>query len=176
MERGVGKILTSPGAPNGVFPIEPSDQSSQSDRSDVRESRWRRYAAFVVVLGVVCMIAVFVNDSGKLDTFHQLPENQASAMDCILTWCRLNPFPASAKHPLIDVHGNPFTRGFSVYFDAPQKDIEKWLAESPGTKDAIISTPEPGVRLFKVSPYDASFAEVRVDDRRHRVWIRTYWS
>jgi hypothetical protein len=102
--------------------------------------------------------------------------NQASAMDCILEWGRLAPFPTSAQQMPITIHGSMFTREFRTSFVAPPEDIEEWLRRSPGTREAVVTTPA-GVRHFQITPGGgASFAEVTVDDMRHRVTVRAYWS
>jgi hypothetical protein len=70
-----------------------------------------------------------------------------------------------------------FTRTFRVSFDAPAAEIDRWLQQSPGTREAAPSSPSPGVRHFQIEPGEgASNAEVTVDDQAHSVLIYVYWS
>ena len=70
-----------------------------------------------------------------------------------------------------------FTREFRTFFVAPPEDIEDWLQSSPGTREAVVTTPSPGLRHFKIKPGGgAEFAEVTVDDTQHSVSICVYWS
>lgn len=103
--------------------------------------------------------------------------NRTSAIDCTLTWGRLAAFPASARQFSILVQGNAFTRGFRASFIAPPADIEQWLQQSPGTREAVPQTPRLGIRRFEIAPGGgAQHAEVTVDDKRHHVSIYVYWS
>jgi hypothetical protein len=103
--------------------------------------------------------------------------NQASARECTLEWGRLAPFPPSAQQLKIVTRGSPFTREFEVFFAAPREEIEEWLQQSPGTREATFTAPSPGVRHFLIAPGGgASFAEVTVDDTKSCVSIRVYWS
>jgi hypothetical protein len=103
--------------------------------------------------------------------------NQASALDATREWGRLDPLPPSAQQLTIATHGSMFTREFRISFVAPPEDIEAWLKSSPGTREAIVTTPSPGVRLFRITPGGgAEFAEVTVDDALRRVSIHVYWS
>jgi hypothetical protein len=103
--------------------------------------------------------------------------NRASAINCTLEWGRLAPFPPSAQHLTITAHGSMFTREFRTFFVAPPADIEEWLHRSPGTDEAVVTTPSAGVRHFQIKPGGgAEFAEVTVDDTQHSVSIYVYWS
>src|SRR4051812_21395355 len=103
--------------------------------------------------------------------------NRASAIDCTLTWGRLAPFPASAQQFSISAEGSMFTRGFRSSFNAPASEIERWLQQSPGTREAVPTSPSPGVRHFQIDPGGgAQGAEVTVDDANHHVSIYVYWS
>ena len=103
--------------------------------------------------------------------------NRASAIDATLTWGRLASFPASAQQFVISTHGNMFSRAFRASFVAPAAEIDRWLQQSPGTREATLSTPSPGVRHFQITPGGgAQHAEVTVDDTQHRVSICVYWS
>jgi hypothetical protein len=103
--------------------------------------------------------------------------NRASAIDCTLEWGRLDPFPPSAQQLTITTHGGMFTREFRTSFVAPSADIDEWLQIAPGTREAVVTVPSPGVRHFQIAPGGgAAFAEVIVDDTQHRVSIKVYWS
>jgi hypothetical protein len=103
--------------------------------------------------------------------------NQAAALDCTLEWGRLAPFPPSAQKLTIAADGTMFTREFRSSFVALPEDIEEWLKSSPGTREAVETTPQLGVRHFQIKPGGgAGFAEVTVDETQHRVTIRVYWS
>ena len=70
-----------------------------------------------------------------------------------------------------------FSRGFRVSFVAPAAEIDQWLQQSPGTREAIPSSPSPGTRHYRIAPGGgAQHAEVTVDDTQHRVSIYVYWS
>ena len=103
--------------------------------------------------------------------------NRVSAIEAALTWGRLAPFPASAQQFVVSTQGSVFTRAFRASFIAPAADIEKWLQQSPGTREASPETPSPRVRHFQIIPGGgAQHAEVTVDDTQHRVSIYVYWS
>jgi hypothetical protein len=56
-------------------------------------------------------------------------------------------------------------RAFRSSFTAPAPDIEQWLQQSPGTREAQPSTPSPGIRRFEIVPGGgAQHAEVTVGD------------
>ena len=100
-----------------------------------------------------------------------------SAMDCVLTWGRLEPFPQSAQEVKLTTGGGAFTRCFTASFVAPPEDIEEWLKSSPGAREATPTAPSTGVRVFQITPGGgANVAEVAVDDTSHRVSIRVEWS
>lgn len=133
------------------------------------------------ILLVLCgVFALGIGGVAWLDYTLFSPEssrNRASAIDCTLTWGRLAAFPASAQQFSITVHGSMFTRAFRASFIAPPADIEQWLQQSPGTREALPTTPSPGVRHFEIFPGGgAQHAEVTVDDTRHRVSIHVNWS
>ena len=137
-------------------------------RIKLPQSKFRRvllYASMVFWLAVASFVA-----------FTLLPHRQ-SAIDCTRTWGRLAPFPSSAKQFSISVQGSMFTRAFRASFVAPSTDIEQWLQQSPGTREALPTSPSPGIRHFSIAPGGgAQHAEVTVDDRRHYVSIYVYWS
>ena len=100
-----------------------------------------------------------------------------SAIECTLEWGRLAPCQSSARGFTVTPSGNMFTRSFRASFVASPKGIEDWLAASPGTREAIKTSPSPGVRHFDITPGGgASRALVTVDDTEHRVIVPVEWS
>jgi len=87
----------------------------------------------LVALAFACVLVVF------------MIANRQSAIDCTLEWGRLAPFPASAEQFSITTHGNMFTREFRASFIASPTEIERWLKESPGTRQAVPTTPFPNL-------------------------------
>ena len=70
-----------------------------------------------------------------------------------------------------------FTRRFRASFRAPAGAIQKWLADSPGTKDATPSHPNAAFREFNIAPGGgAQHAEVTVNDAQGLVTIYVEWS
>jgi len=105
------------------------------------------------------------------------PAFRQSAIECTLEWARLAPFPDSAEDFTITTGGSPFTRTFVVTFTAPIADIEKWLQDSPGTRDEARELQSPEQHHFEISPGGgAGFAEMNVEFKTGRVYVRTYWS
>lgn len=103
--------------------------------------------------------------------------NRAAALEVTRDWGRLDPLPSAAEQLVISTHGSMFTREFRISFVASPEDIEAWLESSPGTREAVVTAPSPGLRHFKIAPGGgAEFAEVVVDDTLRRVSIRVYWS
>jgi len=116
------------------------------------------------------MVYVFNPESGT-------PSEKQSAIECTLEWGRLAPFPPSAEQLSITIHGNMFTREFRTSFTAAPADIERWLQESPGTKETSPTMFSEGVRTFQIRPGGgAQRAEVSIDDVKHQVFIDVSWS
>src|SRR5262245_6473218 len=51
-------------------------------------------------------------------------------------WVRLAPIPQDAWHFQISTEGNMFARAFRASFHARPEVIDRWLAASPGTREA----------------------------------------
>jgi len=106
-----------------------------------------------------------------------LYHNHRSMIACTLEWGRLAPFPESAREFTIRAEGGMFTRAFRASFTADPEAIEKWLRDSPGTRDVSPEKLPPNRRRFKISPGGgAQGARVTVDDDAHAVAIYVYWS
>jgi hypothetical protein len=64
-----------------------------------------------------------------------------------------------------------------MWFTASSEDIEQWLADSSGTREALLEKPTPTTRRYLIKPGGgAQHAEVTVDDASHTVSIYVYWS
>jgi len=94
-----------------------------------------------------------------------------------LAWGCLAPLPASAREIRIRAEGSLFTREYRSSFSAPAPDIERWLFDSPGTREAAPLPVPPSLRRFLIMPGGgAEHAEVTVDDCSGVVRIYVYWS
>jgi len=120
------------------------------------------------ITGVICIIGLFCT-CGVRDRHEMLRVT--------LIWGRLAPLPATAQDFTITEEGNMFTRSFRASFTAPVADVERWLRDSPGTRDVAPERPSPSTRRFLISPGDgAQHAEVTVDDSSGAVKIYVCWS
>ncbi|MCK5475854.1 MAG: hypothetical protein KAI71_04715 [Candidatus Pacebacteria bacterium] len=91
-------------------------------------------------------------------------------------WANLSSFPENAKITSVKKTGSIFTRGFRVKFTAPEKDIRKWLHDSPSTS---LITPEKNgdvEKYFIKSAGGAQFAEIIYNTKTNEVYVRVYWS
>ena len=87
------------------------------------------------------------------------------------------PLPDAARVVSVTKGGSISTPRVRVTFIAPAAEVADWLRRSPGPREAVITTPIPGVRHCQITPGGgAAFAEVTVDDTQQRVVIRGYWS
>jgi hypothetical protein len=94
-----------------------------------------------------------------------------------LRWGRLARFPESVRDLSVRTEGNIFTRSFRVHFNASEEVITKWIADSPGLKEAVIQSTVDGKEKYVISPGDgANYAEVIVDFRTGQVDIYVAWS
>lgn len=100
-----------------------------------------------------------------------------AALSSTRQWARLSSFPKTAYGLRVTHGGSMFTREFIVEFKAPAKDVERWLKESPGTKDVKPIAWQDGTLCYKIKPGGgAQFAELTVTKRGTAIMIRTYWS
>lgn len=100
-----------------------------------------------------------------------------SALRCVRHWGRLAAIPPEATHLAVETEGNPFTRSFRVRFQAPAEVINRWLNDSPGTREATLDRPIPTSRHYEIKPGEgANHAEVTVDDAKQVVTIYVAWS
>lgn len=84
------------------------------------------------IAGVICIVGLFFA--------HRVWDRQ-EMLRVALTWGRLAPLPASAQQITISTEGSLFSRAFRVSFIAPVADFERWLCESPGTRDVAPERP-----------------------------------
>jgi len=102
--------------------------------------------------------------------------NYHSALEATKEWAQLNEFPETAKNLNVKTQGSMFTREFTVEFDAPIADIEKWLRDSPGPKN-VTPTTNGSIRHYDIDPGGgAQHAELELDESTGHVKINTYWS
>jgi hypothetical protein len=103
-------------------------------------------------------------------------QDRQSALTCIQEWGRLAPFPKTARNVQIETTGGMFTRGFRASFQGTPKEIEQWLSESPGIRDATAEEDGAGTRYNIRAGGGATHAEATVDSEHTNVSIRVYWS
>lgn len=131
--------------------------------------RKRLHPAGVVAL--LCIIGLFFA-CGVWET-----RDKNEMLRITLDWGRLASPPKSAQNLIVATEGSMFTRAFRASFSAPLVDIDRWLRESPGTRDVTPERPSPTRRRFLISPGGgAQHAEVTVEDSSGRVAIYVYWS
>lgn len=136
--------------------------------SQLMTSRRLKRLQFLGVAGLVCVGGLFLAYRAW---------DKREMLRVTLVWGRLAPLPASAEHFTIAKEGSMFSRAFRASFSAPIADVERWLRESPGTRDVTPERPSPTVRRFLISPgAGAQHAEVTVDESAGTVRIYVYWS
>jgi hypothetical protein len=69
-----------------------------------------------------------------------------------------------------------FTREFRVSFGATPDDIERWLLDSPGIRDATAEKNGTTTIYHIRAGGGATFAEAIVNSERGTVRLRVYWS
>ena len=128
-----------------------------------RKTKWSLAAVAVTITVAVGAILLHVS-------------HDDSAIKCVCEWARLAPFPRSAANLTVRTSGSMFTREFDVEFDGPLKDINDWIALSPGTT-ALVPEKAGSRRHYSIIPGGgAEFAELTVDDATGHVHIHAYWS
>jgi hypothetical protein len=135
----------------------------------------------LVLLIAVAVFVVFLLGGGLLfigsGLDRDLEGDTDKAIDCVLEWGRLAPFPESAEQLTVTTEGGMFTRGFRVTFVASQEDIFRWLASSAGTKELMPERIEPNTKKYVIEPGGgAAYAEVVIDDKTNLVSVYVSWS
>ena len=103
--------------------------------------------------------------------------DKSQMLDVTREWARLAPLPESKTDFIITTTGGMFTRGFSGSFVAPEADLKKWVADSPGLSSAVTVTLPSGAIKFDIIPGGgAAFAQVVVDFKTGKVEFKTFWS
>src|SRR4051812_19610397 len=127
----------------------------------------RNRRSVVAAIGLACILLVALYWRAE----------QRQRLEITRKWARLAPYPESARDLRASTEGSMFTRSFRVSFTAPAADIERWLKDSPGTREATPDRPSPGKRHFAISPGGgAGYAEVTVDETLGLVTIYVCWS
>jgi hypothetical protein len=125
----------------------------------------------VAIVGAILLLAI------AAAFFFAQARNHRSAIETTLVWGRLAPIPQSAQGLSVLTEGSSFTRAFRIKFTASPEDVEKWLTDSPGTREAVLESLPPTTRRYSIKPGGgAQHAEVNVDDVSHTVSIYVYWS
>lgn len=102
--------------------------------------------------------------------------NHDNAIEVTKEWARLADFPLNARKLTIKTSGNMFTREFTIQFEAPVADIERWLSDSPGTKNVTPSI-DGNNQHFEIEPGGgAVHAELDFNVKLRRVTVNVYWS
>jgi hypothetical protein len=126
----------------------------------------------------IFLITVFILCAGCNALPYQ--KNQDSAIETVLEWARLAPFPNSVRDLTVTSEGSMFTRAFRVRFSAQCKDVEIWLAQSPGTAEVEPKSLDDISYFYSITPGGgAQHAEVTIsqlDGSTCSVEIYTYWS
>jgi len=126
--------------------------------------RIRKYLQVLGILGVVCIIALFIAYRAW---------NRHEMLRATLFWGRLAPLPPSAQNVTVTKAGDILSRVFRASFTAPVADVDRWLRESPGTRTVTPERTLPTVRRFLIFSSNGANAEVTVDDLGE-VWIDVY--
>ena len=125
-----------------------------------------------IAIGVATVLAL---GSGGVLSFIWFMEQSAISTAC--TWARVAPPPTSARELKVGVSGSLFTRTFELSFEASPSAVAAWMKHSPGIQDAGPPELSGVLARYVIKPgAGAQWAEVRIDGRRNRVTIRTYWS
>ena len=100
----------------------------------------------------------------------------ANGLEVAQKWARMSPLPETAIGLHVGTRGGPFTREFTIRFNAPPDDLDSWLDSSPGTCN-LKPVVNGQSRIYNLEPGNgAMHAEVTVDDDTNLVVIHTYWS
>lgn len=128
--------------------------------------RWRSKATLAIVsISAICVGTVVECRS----------ISNESAKTIVVSWCRLAEFPSGRKSETLLVGGSAFTREFEISFQLERHDLQRWISDSPGLRDASIAT-NGRVAAYRIEPKDAQSCLVKTDESSGKVWIKAYWS
>jgi hypothetical protein len=129
----------------------------------------------LAAIGGLALFLFILMPTNAID--NQNPARQAEMIALTLEWGRLAPFSETAYNFSIHTEGNMFTRSFRASFSAPEEDIRKWVAESPGLQEAAIDLTPEGKQRYSIQPGGgANLAEVTIDFKSCTVEIYVSWS
>lgn len=134
------------------------------------------------------LVVLIINSSAFLPLIGKtlLPSNsrdnqsafaQNQMLKTTLKWGRLAPIPKSKTDFNIFTEGNMFSRAFRSSFYLPAEDLNEWINECPGLKDAEVENIDQSISKYVISPGDgAQYAEVVINFDNYYVEIYVYWS
>ncbi len=132
---------------------------------------FRRVSIRLLAVLAVLLVAVLIGGYAMYRS-----RVRSSGLEVALQWARMAPLPESASDLAVETRGGPFTREFTIRFNAPRDDVKAWLDKSPGTSK-LTPAGKDNIRIYTVEPGGgAMHAEVKVDDNLGSVSIHTFWS
>ena len=137
---------------------------------------WLFCSFFTLTIGgIILSWLLFLMPTNSRD--NRNPVRQAEMMQLTLEWGRLAPFPTNAENVSIQTEGNQFTRSFRAKFTAPKEAINRWIAASPGLREAKIEETVNGQKTYVIPPGGgANYAEVIIDFDSNEVEVYVSWS
>jgi hypothetical protein len=128
-----------------------------------------------IFVGLVAFATFYFFHSNALDNRNSV--KQEEMMGIVLEWGRLAPFPINASSIAIETEGSSFTRSFRASFVAPAQDIQVWIKNSPGLKEATAEELSDTRVWYSIQPGGgANRAEVTIDFDLNKVEIYVSWS
>lgn len=132
--------------------------------------------AVLMGAGVIASMS-FAAWEGARANASALPENRATALRLAREWARLAPYPVPESAIELTSEGSAFTRQFTLRFTAPRGDVKRWIAASPGLKEAKPVAEPGGALRYTIQPGGgAQFAELVLSADGTQVTIDTWWS
>ncbi|MFW6022413.1 MAG: hypothetical protein ACOCQW_02715 [Halanaerobiaceae bacterium] len=126
-----------------------------------------------LVLFFLLFISIFFGN--EIDNIN--PFMKSSMINTTLEWGRFAEFPESKYDFDIYTTGTMFTRGYRCSFYLPEKDLYKWIKESPGLQEASIHIINESKKRYNIEPGGGALhAEAIIDFNEYFIEIYTYWS
>jgi hypothetical protein len=139
-----------------------------TDYANPSRRRWLSKRKICVALTLLALVAALLGYRSW---------SRSEMLRVTLDWGRLAPLLASKQDFTITTAGGMFTRAFRASFSASMADVERWLHDSPGTRDVAPERPSPTSRKYLIVPSGgAAHAEVTVEESSGAVGIYVYWS